>query len=218
MGQASAPELIAAVSCTLSAGDYQVSAGITGDNQTGLGIMKQLELAVEGCSRVLAKYQVIVFLVVVVCCAPVRAQCNAEAMKVEQLIEYLKNVTATTNSDCVTRAVRRLGDFRDPSGVDVLARFLDFQSPMSERERFHVADMHDQYPAVPALMSIGLPALPTLIRKLETGELSQTGRDNTLRTISLIYRDTPVEGIRILKKASAEATTSVEASRLESAA
>jgi hypothetical protein len=51
-----------------------------------------------------------------------------------ELIEFLNKDVKAGNPECVSRAIVRLGGFRDPSGTEVLINFLDFRRPpVSER-------------------------------------------------------------------------------------
>jgi len=147
------------------------------------------------------------------------AECARVAgLEADALISYLKSVTAGTDPECISQAVTKLGALRAVRGVDALVDFLDFQRPQSEREKYHVADMHDKYPAVSAIMSVGLPAVPPLVAKLGGGQMSQIARYNGLRTLGFIYRDNPTEAIRALKLAAAKAEKPDEAYRLNSCA
>ena len=134
------------------------------------------------------------------------------------LIQFLKAHGRDADADCVSQAITRLGGFRTSSGTDVLADLLDFRRPDSASEKLHLFDAHDRFPAVPALFSIGLPAVPALLSKLQSGEGNEEVRSNGIRALVTIYRDNPPEAIAVLMKAAAAATTETEAVRLESCA
>ena len=138
--------------------------------------------------------------------------------KSDDLISFLKTRAQQMDAECVSRAITTLGDLRAASGADALASFLDFERPQSERERAGVADPHDKFPAVPALVSIGLPAVPTLMRKLQGGEMTKVARQNAIRSIVLIHSEDPSRAIETLKRAATETRTQEESLRMESSA
>ncbi len=140
------------------------------------------------------------------------------ASKPNELVQFLKTQARDADPDCVSRAITRLGDFRTDSGTDVLIDLLDFQRPESESEKLHLFDAHDKFPAVPALFSIGLPAVPKLIAKLQDAQTTETVRSNAIRTIFTIYRDNPPQAITVLMDAAHAAKTQDQAVRLESGA
>ena len=95
-----------------------------------------------------------------------------------------------------------------------LIDLLDFQRPESEGEKLHLFDAHDKFPAVPALFSIGLPAVPKLIAKLQDAQTTEKVRSNAIRTIFTIYRENPVQAITVLMDAAHAAKTQDQAVRL----
>jgi hypothetical protein len=134
------------------------------------------------------------------------------------LIKFLKTEASIADPTCVAKAIVRLGDFRTPAGAAVLIGLLDFQRPESVKEKYHLADLHDKFPAVPALFSIGKPAIPALLAKLQTGEMDAVARSNAIRTITAIYRDNPPNAIATFMRAATKATDQGAAVRLESCA
>jgi hypothetical protein len=87
--------------------------------------------------------------------------------KVDDLVSFVKMRTQKSDPECVSQAITRLGDLRAPSGVEVLITFLDFERPQSRRERAGVANMHDKFPAVPALVSNRSARDPGIARKAQ---------------------------------------------------
>ena len=134
------------------------------------------------------------------------------------LVQFLEMQARTADPECVTRAIGRLGEFRSPLGTAVLVDLLDFRRPDSEVERLHAFDMHDRFPAVPALFGVGNPAVPALLLKLENVKTSPTARSNGIRAIAFIYRESPPEAVKIMKKAASTAKDQGDAVRLESSA
>jgi hypothetical protein len=137
---------------------------------------------------------------------------------VPELVQYLKTKSSTADPTCVAQAITRLGNFRSILGVQVLVSLLDYRRPESEKERYHLYDAHDIFPAVPALVSIGEPAVPGLIAKLQTGDMSRVARSNGIRAIVFIYSANQLRAITILRKAAANAPNQEAAARLESCA
>jgi len=138
--------------------------------------------------------------------------------KPNELVQFLKTQAREADSECVSRAITRLGGFRSNSGTDVLIDLLDFQRPESQGEKLDLFDAHDKFPAVPALFSIGMPVVPSLIAKLQSQEPSDVLRSNAIRTLVIIYRDNPVQAITVLMDAADAAKTQDQAVRLESCA
>ena len=134
------------------------------------------------------------------------------------LIKFLKTEASKADPACVAQAITRLGDSRSPSGVEVLVDLLDYKRPASIKEKYHLSDSNDTFPAVPALFSIGMPAVPGLLAALQSGRVSGAARSNGIRVIAAIYRDTPPKAIKILKEAASTAKNSEDATRLESCA
>jgi hypothetical protein len=134
------------------------------------------------------------------------------------LVQFLEAQARTADPECVTLAIRRLGEFRSPLGIAVLVDLLDFRRPDSDAEKLHVFDAHDKFPAVSALFGVGSPAIPDLLTKLKTRKASPTERKNGIRAMMFIHRESPPEAIRVLKEAANAATDPQEASQLESAA
>jgi hypothetical protein len=134
------------------------------------------------------------------------------------LVQYLETQGRTADPECVTKAIGRLGEFRSPAGVPVLIDLLDFRRPDSDAERMRLFDMHDRFPAVSALFAVGAPAIPALIAKLQTGRASQTERTNGIRAIMSMQRNSPPDGVKILKKAAANAKDPEQSTQLDLAA
>lgn len=134
------------------------------------------------------------------------------------LVQFLQTQARTADPECVTRAIRRLGEFRSSSGAAVLVDLLDVRRPDSEAEKISLFDMHDRFPAIPALFAVGSSSVPALLEKLKSGKASQTARSNGIRVIVLINRDSPPEAVKILKRAASNAKNSEEAEQLESCA
>ena len=135
-----------------------------------------------------------------------------------QLIAFLKESGGSSESGCVAQAIVRLGAWRDPAGTAVLISFLAFQRPATELEEGGLVDLHDRYPAVPALFSIGSEAVPALVNAIASGQLNDLATRNAIRAVSLIYRDTPPDSIKVFQKAGKSSNDPASRKRLQLAA
>lgn len=140
------------------------------------------------------------------------------ASEPSELVQFLKTQASIAAPGCVTQAITRLSNFRTPLGSAVLIDLLDFRRPESLKEKYHLGDTNDKYPAVPALFSVGLPAIPPLLIRLQSGKLSEVARANAIRVVVFIHRENPPEAVRNFKEAAGKAHTQEEASRLRSCA
>lgn len=134
----------------------------------------------------------------------------------EQLLDFLQHNSRTADPQCVTEAITRAGVLRTPAATEVLITLLDFERPETAMEKMHISSLHDKFPAVPALFAVGKPAVPALIRRIQTGELTDVAQRNSLRALLAIYRESPPEAILTLKTAAAKANNQADAVRLES--
>jgi hypothetical protein len=135
-----------------------------------------------------------------------------------QLVDFLKRDARRSDPDCVSQAIVRLGGLRDPTGTDALISLLDFRRPLSEREKVGVGDMHDRYPAVSALFSIGERVVPALVQSIRLGHLNEVATKNAIDGIVLIYREDPPRAVAMLRKSASETKVEDEAARLNAAA
>jgi hypothetical protein len=134
------------------------------------------------------------------------------------MVSFLNVEARTADPECITTVIGRLGNSRDVSAVPVLIRLLDFQRPLTQRERAGITIMRGHFPAVSALFSIGLPAVPVLVKSIRLGELNPTSKKNAVEAVATIFRENPDQAVALLMKAARESTIPAEKENLESSA
>jgi hypothetical protein len=141
------------------------------------------------------------------------------------LIAFLENSggkITDSNAECVVFSIQKLGKLKEEKAARVLTRYLDQKRPLTadekESERLHMSmSLKEFYPAVSALFEIGKPAVPALLSTIANDTTSVDARNNAVRAEMLIYRDTPVDGIRALKGAAGNASSPADAERINGA-
>lgn len=131
-----------------------------------------------------------------------------------ELLQWIDGHRDRSEGLCLAIAINRIGEFRSVEATSTLLDFLDFQRPETDREKLHISTLHDKFPAVPALFSIGKPAVPQILERLKTGNLSENARHNAVRSLVLIYRDNPVDAVTALRKAADKLGNDVEKDRI----
>ncbi len=145
-----------------------------------------------------------------------------------QLINYLQsNSRSEPEWPCIKFALRELGESKGKEAkeaIPVLVDYLDYKRPLSGAEKngffLHMPSAEEMYPATGALFSIGQPAIPAMIRVIESSDDPQK-HDNAVFVIMQIYRERMPQGIQKLKAASAaraEKGFKLEAQRLNQSA
>jgi len=110
------------------------------------------------------------------------------------------------NGDCVTWAIKKLGEKQYEPAIAVLTKLLDFQRPPTPREKkgfiMHPLGVWDLYPAVGALGVIGKKALPEVLQAIEAESSSATARENAVAVWMEIHRysDEHSKAVTILKQ------------------
>ncbi|HEY6273029.1 MAG TPA: hypothetical protein VIX19_13690 [Terriglobales bacterium] len=110
-----------------------------------------------------------------------------------KLVQFLRDGQAgNPDPHCVEYALRRLGDERVSEATPVLASYLSFRRPETEREAMGMGGalgtIGNEFPAVLALVQIGQPALPTLLQVIETeGGDSAAHRDGIYAVIQIFH-------------------------------
>src|SRR5579872_4502368 len=142
------------------------------------------------------------------------------------LIRFLakdKSKAISTNPNCVTYAIMRLGDAKTIEAAPVIADYLDYKRPFTPEEeesiRLHFSmPLREFYPAVTALFQIGKPALPALSNAICKPNISSLALDKAVFTTMLIFREDPTAGIRFLKSNAQASTDPVISARINQAA
>jgi hypothetical protein len=113
-------------------------------------------------------------------------------------------------------AIVRLRELKAAEASDDLAALLDFKWP---KELVHGGSHEgDGYWAKSALVQIGKPALPALVKTLEATDTATIKFKNATETVMNIFRDNRVEGPLFLRQAAKKSQTPLGAQRLNTAA
>lgn len=149
-----------------------------------------------------------------------RAKQNEEVARLREVLDDPQ--LRDSEPERLAGAIRRAGDLKAQEAIGSLIRLLTFRykSPREqEAEEVGIAIAVPQpYPAVSALFQIGEPALPALIRHIETNDTDPLARRNAAQALMSIFREEPRKGICYLRAAATKAPTPVAAQWLDEAA
>lgn len=133
-----------------------------------------------------------------------RASCSIDNANPAEAIAFLQKAksNASTPPECTLTAIRKLAGVRSKEGIAILADYTDFKRPGT---MLRVPTIADLYPATDELFSIGMPALPELVRIIRQEQSSELARRNGVYTVMQIFRDDPPKGVAyLLHEAAAE--------------
>ncbi len=123
--------------------------------------------------------------------------------------------------DRVVKAMQQLGERRAVEAIPELTTLLGFRYWYDwEKERpiryggRHYIFIGSRYPATSALFQIGKPALPALLKVVETHHFDAIESRNARYTIRVIFRDEPPQADMFFKEAAAKASTDEAKQRL----
>jgi len=138
-----------------------------------------------------------------------------------QLIQYLKDgKTGTSNPACVEYAIKRLGDAKMVEALPMLASYLVFHRPETEREKMGMGGAIEtpgnDFPAISAISQMGRPALPTLVHVIEEEQSGSQASQNAGYAVVKIL-NSRLDAIRFLKRSAAAAKSSQAQQRLSDA-
>jgi hypothetical protein len=178
------------------------------------------EEAMMRASRMVA----LTFTLMLACVGPVVGQ-ECESLRnaaPDDLTSFLNTAAPDQkNADCVTSAIRQLGARRHAPAVPTLVKFLDFRRPLDETEKRgaypHLRGVWDMYPAVDALESMGVNALPALLDAIKADSSSLTAQENAIVAWMEIYRrsDEHPKAVALLKQAQKRATDTSTRQKLD---
>jgi len=100
---------------------------------------------------------------------------------------------------CVAQAMRFLGTFHVAESAPRLTELLSYKRVI--KNPMKVLTPADEYPALGALIGIGEPAVPALIRVIAVASEGEVTRKNAIDALMTIYRENPVMGVRALENA-----------------
>lgn len=120
-----------------------------------------------------------------------------------------------TNQDCVVKAIQFLGTFQVHEAIPRLIELLGYRyNPIKS---IKVMTSGQVYPAIGALIRIGEPAVPLLVRSISIQDENPDLRKNALDTLLSIYREDPQHAIAVLQKAADEESDPIRMQRLQEA-
>jgi len=123
----------------------------------------------------------------------------------DQVISYLNTVEPNPgNQECISFALSRLGTLRYEPAVSVLARWLDFRRPPTDREKqglyLHAQTIDEIYPAASALEELGQKALPEVLSVIRSDSSPKTARANAVFVWMEIYKSESPKGVTLLRQ------------------
>jgi hypothetical protein len=135
--------------------------------------------------------------------------CPHDGASNDALIAFLRTARAANAAElCVVSAIKQLQYVHSQEAIDVLVRYLDFRRDLGRE--IQTGSNSEAYPAISSLFAIGKSSLPSLILVVAGNGFTKTAQDNAIRTIMIIHRDHPAEGIRLMMR---EARDSQDAER-----
>jgi len=151
-------------------------------------------------------------------------QSNDTSREIQALMGILQDEQAHKDrSDLLLYAIERLGELRATAAIDHLVKLLTF------RRTFKLEEVSGgrankpvtplgRYPAAGALAQIGKPALPALVKVIESNESGSDVSEAAIWTVREIFRPVPAERGMYLREAAAKASDTEGARRLRLAA
>jgi hypothetical protein len=112
----------------------------------------------------------------------------------------------------VVQAIKQLQYDHSQKAVDVLVKYLDFRPRLGISEAVVTGSNLEEYPAASSLFAIGKLSLPALLSVVADNGYTKTAQDNAVRTIMMINRNHPADGITLMMRG---ARSSDDAARRE---
>jgi hypothetical protein len=107
---------------------------------------------------------------------------------------------AEREPETLAKAIERLGELKAKQAIDDLILLLAFKKPIQidpKSPPIRPIPPWVRYPASGALIKIGRPAVPALVRAIERTSTDAVESENALKSIMLIFRDEPAEAVKI---------------------
>lgn len=123
----------------------------------------------------------------------------------------------TDDPDKLKEVIKKVGQKKIVDAIPYLIDLLDFRYiSFHERTQSHYRSLseYENYPATEALYYIKKPALPALIKVIETEEEDSLKSKNALTVIQTIFSDEVPKGIEFLEKSTLESATTTGHLRL----
>ncbi len=141
--------------------------------------------------------------------------------KIENLLATIRDPKLRqSDPERVVAAIQALGRMKAVEAVDDLAKLLAFrrtfpwETGRGPIQEFHIETPASRYPAVGALMEIGEPSLPAMIRVIKSYELTSLESRNAMEVVSYLFRGRRQAAIDFLRAAGEHTATPKEAQRL----
>jgi hypothetical protein len=163
-----------------------------------------------------------------------RAQISTELSPRDKTISNLLTIIRDEqlqqrDPDLVLKIILQLEAMKAVQAVDDLVRLLTFkhsyycdyckgESTDTFNEEEHSIWLPQHYPAIGALFKIGKPALPALIKVIESNEVDSLPSKNAVYTVESIFSQNYLEGAEYLREMATKASFTYEAHRLLEAA
>ena len=161
----------------------------------------------------------IILLLAVTVVSATRGQSETGGQEERRLIDALKDgQVQDLEPERLEKAIRRLGEIKSVAAIDSLVQLLTFRSPTQKDTSDHMTTPLGRYPAAGALYSIGKPALPALVKVIETSEANSLQTNNAVFAQLNIFNDNRGEGLLYLQQAAEKASSNEATQRLMDAA
>ena len=151
-------------------------------------------------------------------------QTQSREEEIRKLLEVARDANLReTNPDRVAGAIKRLGEMKAVETIDDLTELLTFRiyQPWEKDPHQPIAEgtySFRRYPSVGALMEIGKPALPALVKVIETHESNSLETENVMKVLIYISRYKQSEYVDYLQVEAAKALPKEASERLLKAA
>lgn len=136
----------------------------------------------------------------------------------QELIDTLADEKLrTSNPDKLKETIEKVGQKKIVEAIPQLINLLDFRYKYfweGTGVGFKIIPEGGDRPAVGALISIGKPTLPALVKVIETEDEDSLNSKNALIVIQTIFFDEQPKGIEFLKKLTLESDNSTKHLRL----
>jgi len=151
---------------------------------------------------------------------------NRRNEEVGKLIAVLRDADVRKDHpEKVVSAIQRLGEMRAVEAVDDLIELLTFarRFDWESKDDKIIIEIQpitegNRYPATSALFQIGRPALPALVKVVESNSLDSVRGQNAVSAIRNIFRDDLSGGVKYLEHAAEESANVDSGQRLTQAA
>ncbi|MGD0693792.1 MAG: hypothetical protein ABSB82_02965 [Terriglobia bacterium] len=145
--------------------------------------------------------------------------------KIEKLLVVIRDAKLReSDPGRVVEAIEELGHVKAVEAIDDLVKLLTFrrtwpwETPGGPIQEFRIETPGLRYPAVSALIEIGQPSVPAMVKVIEAHESSSLESQNALWVIRSLFQYNGKEGIDYLKEAAKHSSSPRGAQRLTDAA